>query len=293
MTEPERKRRGRPPKVVSMPAEQAAPAPAPAPARGRTKKAQVNALSWEEAIERVMRSTGGAMHYTNIAKEISARGFKSVANPAASVASAFTRARSDPNSIFIPIGNGLYALKESLEPVAEQQADDIVESENETGALKALGMFWQRSSVIWNGKPKLLGRQDEGAANVDFSDQVGVYLLHDRDRVIYIGRAADTLFARLKAHTTDRLGGRWDRFSWFGLRAVSEDGQLVDAPVSWTHSVVIETMEALLIESLEPPLNRKRGDNFSGAEYLQVPDPSIEQRNMKQAFDAFLKSQSE
>jgi hypothetical protein len=53
---------------------------------------------------------------------------------------------------------------------------------------------------------------------------------------------------------------------------------------------VIETLEALLIESLEPPLNRKRGDNFSGAEYLQVLDPDIENRRMKQAFDELLKN---
>jgi hypothetical protein len=35
-------------------------------------------------------------------------------------------------------------------------------------------------------------------------------------------------------------------------------------------------MEALLIESLEPPLNRRRGDNFSGVEYIQAIDPQIE-----------------
>ena len=44
---------------------------------------------------------------------------------------------------------------------------------------------------------------------------------------------------------------------------------------------MIETLEALLIESLEPPLNRRRGDNFSGAEYVQVPDPEIERRQRK------------
>jgi hypothetical protein len=35
-------------------------------------------------------------------------------------------------------------------------------------------------------------------------------------------------------------------------------------------------MEALLIESLEPPLNRRRGDNFSGVEYIQAVDPQVE-----------------
>jgi hypothetical protein len=60
------------------------------------------------------------------------------------------------------------------------------------------------------------------------------------------------------------------------LRSVLDNGQLSDGEVPWGQDVVIETMEAVLIESLEPPLNRRRGDNFSGAEYVQAPDPQIE-----------------
>ena len=143
--------------------------------------------------------------------------------------------------------------------------------------------MWSRT------KPVILGRQSHGAATVDFAEQVGVYLLHDRDRVIYVGRAADGMFARLRAHTWDRLGGRWDRFSWFGLKAVKEDGNLSDAEVPWSHTVVIETMEALLIESLEPPLNRKRGDNFAAVEYLQVEDPDLELAKRKAILEEILK----
>ncbi|ODA67993.1 hypothetical protein A7A08_01162 [Methyloligella halotolerans] len=139
-----------------------------------------------------------------------------------------------------------------------------------------------RERVDWKASnPKLLGKQQAGASDVDFSSQVGVYLLHDGVRVIYVGRASDALGARLRAHTSDRLEGRWDRFSWFGLRAVDESGRLVSSDASWNPSVVLDTMEALLIESLEPPLNRKRGDNFSGLEYLQVTDPAFERLNKK------------
>jgi hypothetical protein len=96
------------------------------------------------------------------------------------------------------------------------------------------------------------------ATDVNFAEQIGIYLLHDRERVIYVGQATDTLFARLKTYTTDRLGGRWDRFSWFGLRGVDANGTLTDHRVPWSQDVVVETMEALLIESPEPPLNRRR-----------------------------------
>jgi hypothetical protein len=83
----------------------------------------------------------------------------------------------------------------------------------------------------------------------------------------------------------DRLGGRWDRFSWFGLLSVEADGELSDSRVPWNQDVVVETMEALLIESLEPPLNRRRGDNLSGIEYLHTPDPQIEAARKKALLD--------
>jgi hypothetical protein len=127
-----------------------------------------------------------------------------------------------------------------------------------------------------------LVKQAAGGTDVNFANQIGVYLLHDRERVIYVGRATtDTLFARLKAHTAGRRGSRWDRFSWFGLRSVRDNGELSDGEATWSQEAVVETMEALLIESLEPPLNRRRGDNLSEAEYIQVPDPQIEKTQNK------------
>lgn len=258
----------------------------------RASVANTADISWDDAIALILSEAGKPLRYTEIADEISTRGMKSVANPAASVSTAFSRSLAGDDSPFIRLGGGQYTLKEqiSVSHEAAPTSVEIAEPDTETGALRAFGMFWQRDAVIWSGKPRLLGRQSEGASDVDFTEQVGVYLLHDRDRVIYVGRASDTLFARLKSHTTDRLGGRWDRFSWFGLRSVYEDGSLAPPSSAWTHRVVIDTLEALLIESLEPPLNRKRGDNFSGAEYLQVADPEIRNREIKKQFEDFLKS---
>ena len=150
------------------------------------------------------------------------------------------------------------------------------------GSLSAFGMFWKRDDVHWSGRPRLLGQQKARASQIDFADQIGVYLLHDRERTIYVGRTLETLHARLKTHTADRMAGRWDRFSWFGLRGVSSDGILIDCPVAWHHSIIIETIEAVLIKSLEPPLNRKRGDRLYGLEYLQVTDPEVARSAKKQ-----------
>ena len=155
-------------------------------------------------------------------------------------------------------------------------------SSEATSSLSAFGMFWNRSHVHWQGQPRLLGKQKATASHVNFAEQIGVYLLHDRERTIYVGRTLEALHTRLKTHTLDRMAGRWDRFSWFGLRGVGKDGALMECPPAWLHSGMVETIEAVLIESLEPPLNRKRGDRLSGSEYLQVSDPEVERYAKRQ-----------
>ena len=236
-------------------------------------------MPWEEAIQKVLANADSALPYAEIAERIVSSGLRrSVgATPAATVASYLSTSLRDKGSPYLRVDRGIYTLKKTAENGPTKPAKGEAPEETiEPGALQAFGMFWQRDLVVWTGKPKLLGKQGIGATDVNFAGQVGVYLLHDRERVIYVGRAIDTLFARLKAHTSDRLGGRWDRFSWFGLRNVADNGELSDRKVPWSQEVVVETMEALLIESLEPPLNRRRGDNFSAAEYLQASDPQVE-----------------
>lgn len=241
---------------------------------------------WFEAIQQALAGASGPMSCPEIADCIIERGIRrnGGATPAQTIAAILSTSLREEDSPFVRVTRGFYALKHSpLQTPLTPEASEAEASDNaQTGALRAFGMYWRRDSVVWSGQPRLVGRQGSGASDVNFAGQIGVYLLHDRDRVIYVGRASDTLYARLKAHTLDRLSGRWDRFSWFGLRGVSADGGLVQEDVPWTPNVVIETMEALLIESLEPPLNRRRGDNFSAVEFIQVTDPQIE-KSQKQA----------
>src|ERR1700690_3093194 len=62
------------------------------------------------------------------------------------------------------------------------------------------------------------------------------------------------LGVRLRQHTLDRLNGRWGRFSWVGVYPVAETGALdTDAIGAYDLTMLIVTMEALLIEGLEPP----------------------------------------
>jgi hypothetical protein len=114
-------------------------------------------------------------------------------------------------------------------------------------------------------------------------------LLHDDREVIYVGRAIDQPLAkRLYQHTYDRLNGRWNRFSWFGVSSVNEDGTLVPPSAFEVEPAdLIAAFEALLIEGLEPRQNRKRGADFRAVEYIQVRDPQIWQRQMTELVQRF------
>lgn len=246
---------------------------------------RANEPTWDDAIGQILQIEGGALHYAEIANRIVTSGIKTFvgATPRHTVASILSTSIRSGSSPYRKVAKGEFALAQTLDaaaqaPLIETEAAGDVDS----GALRALGMYWRREAVVWSTRPKILGRQSAGATNVDFAEQLGIYLLHDRDRIIYVGRAADALVSRLKAHTIDRLEGRWDRFSWFGLRDVGADGALSDAHTTWDQDAVIETLEALLIECLEPPQNRRRGDNLAAIEFLQVKDPDIDRKKNSQ-----------
>ena len=100
--------------------------------------------------------------------------------------------------------------------------------------------------------------------------------------MIYVGRSTDRpLGQRLYEHTVDRLSGRWDRFSWFGIYGVADDSTLITEVPEFNGDAIIQALESVLIESLEPPLNRRRGDNLTAVEFMQGLDPEIERRQTK------------
>lgn len=237
-------------------------------------------MTWEEAIQTVLGEAGVAMHYTEIAEEIAKRGLRTKlgATPHSSVNSYIStslNARGD-RSPYLKTDRGMYMLR-SVQAGPAKAAPAIAQDAGPSGLIRSLGMFWNAAKVNWKSTPRILGQAQAGSDIVDFSDQRGIYLLHDRDRVLYVGRVVDRgLGQRLYDHTRDRLNGRWDRFSWFGLYDVGDDGTLTKADLpGLTADLLIATLEAVLIEALEPPQNRKRGDQYAAAEYLQALDPEV------------------
>lgn len=242
-------------------------------------------LSWKDAIVEVLKDSDEAMHYTDISEAIAERKLKTTfgANPATSVSSTISLSilNERDNSPFVKHTRGYYGLKTRKANVGSAENIKAGETVGEAGLINAFGMYWRRDYVLWNQTPKILGQYQIDSDLVDFSEQKGVYILHSESRVIYVGRTTEQTFGtRLNQHTVDRLNGRWDRFSWFGVLSVSDNATLSKVPPEkFDLEMLIVTMEALLIEGLEPPQNRKRGDQFRAVEFIQVQDPQIKRND--------------
>lgn len=250
--------------------------------------------SWKEAIIRVLRESGSPLHYTEISDQALSRGYYKTdgATPAATVNAQIASSikHDGDKSPFIRVGKGTFALK-NLVPVPPASSSRSVEKlavisetnvDSPESIIRSFGMYWQRDLVVWRNDPKLYGRQQATSKSIDFGKQKGIYILYDHHTVVYVGRSVDRpLGKRLFEHTADRLGGRWNRFSWFGLLEATDDGGLQEAPFNNSLATIIATLEALLIEALEPPQNRKRGDDFSAIEYIQSIDPELKEREIQ------------
>jgi hypothetical protein len=107
-------------------------------------------------------------------------------------------------------------------------------------------------------------------------------VLYDHHAAIYVGRSIDrSLGQRIYEHTLDRVSGRWNRFSWFGLYGVTDNGRLNESKITPTFATLITALEAILIETLEPPQNRRRGDDFMAVEYIQDIDPELKEQELQ------------
>ena len=265
-------------------------------------------MSWREAIERVLNEEGRAMHYSEISELILAKGYYKTegATPDATVNAQITSSikHEGVKSPYLKVSRGTFtvcspalktsiaetpmvALPPSTQTILQEAQTATIEGEPDESVIRCLGMYWQRDLVVWKNEPKIFGKQQALSKPVDFGSQRGIYILYDHHTVVYVGRSVDRpMGKRLYEHTIDRLGSRWNRFSWFGLLNVTDEGKLVEFPIKVTLPSLIATLEALLIEALEPPQNRKRGDDFSVMEYIQDIDPELRERELQNTLRA-------
>ena len=153
--------------------------------------------------------------------------------------------------------------------------------------IKSMGLFWLRTDVFWGTKGQGncgtllgLGKLAKRKGIVDFWEQVGVYALYTADyELVYVGQAGAgkrrALGDRLKDHTKDELAGRWDFFSWFGVRSVNKSGKLQATSLPKrlaSGREVLNVLETICIEVAEPSLNWRRGHVRGIQRYLQYRD---------------------
>jgi len=170
-------------------------------------------------------------------------------------------------------------------------------------AIRNYGFLWERSGVFF-GKPgvsgTLLGSNDR-VKKADFREQSGVYLLYDKNmRPVYVGQAGQgnaRLFNRLKHHTDDHLWNRWEYVTWLGLCRVNATGSLslADRPdrrLAGQVADALDEIEAVLIQVLEPLLN-KQGPRWGDAEeFFQLDDEHLGAVNLESIYEKQLELES-
>ena len=246
-------------------------------------------MSLQDAVRKVLAEAEEPLYYKEIASIIAAEGLRENmgATPDKTVAAALSVMRKNGERIDVP-RRGYYVNRPTIAPspsapILVEDEEDEESADSTAVSVAAYGLYWEREKVEWDlargQKIELLGRPYTAPEPViNFADQQGIYLLHQMQSVTYVGRTSaesNGLFGRLKSHTTNpRRSGRWDRFSWFGLRPVSEEGELLGVPEALTSDQLITILEAVLIETYLPAFNDKRGDDM-GQLYEQVIDPEI------------------
>jgi len=215
-------------------------------------------LKWKEAIEKVLNEEKKQLHYTEIAELIAERGYRKAlgATPQDTVSAQMT---TDINtkkekSIFAKTAKGYYILRKYLNQSVDSETDesepeivnDKIVTKDSHKIVNAFGIYWNRNLVHWKSQPDLLGIQQIGATEVNFKDQIGIYLLHDSRETVYVGQAIEQPLGK---STIQNLG---------------------------------DILEAILIESIEPRQNRKQGNSFVGLEYLQMEAPEIKKKLKQQ-----------
>lgn len=80
---------------------------------------------------------------------------------------------------------GFYSLLERNDKETEitEEAD-----QHKPFSIKACGLYWDREKVQWYyGQRELWGQRSPHALSVNFANQIGIYLLHNWQEIVYVG----------------------------------------------------------------------------------------------------------
>lgn len=163
--------------------------------------------------------------------------------------------------------------------------------------IRNFGRIWERKYINW-GRWGVRGHLNGYVTKnrlADFREQIGIYILYDKDLIpVYIGQAGSgkqTLYSRLKQHETDHLWNRWEYFSWFGFRRVNATGSLSrydDAQKIFkaSGSSLLNEIEGVLITTLEPKLNKQGASWKDVEEFYQLIDDDVKELKLANVIKA-------
>lgn len=242
-------------------------------------------MKWLDAIIEVLRTAEEPMHYVDIAATIIKQGKRAKTEVGATPANSVCAIINKNPDIFKKEDTGKYALCSTFDYAQWKGGDTMTENEEKASIdteitkesrktlIKTFGKHWLREKVDWSKtEPSLLGRQSSKSQSVDFKTMRGIYMLFDNNQLVYVGIAVkESIAKRLRQHTKDRHCTRWNRFSWFGIDGVNQNGTIHKVN---TFNVKIDdvakAMEAIVIEGAEPVHNKRGGDYLKGREYKQL-----------------------
>ena len=156
--------------------------------------------------------------------------------------------------------------------------------------FRTCGLFWKLDDIYFGQvgggghRGQLLGQRESKPfpKSIDFAMQIGVYALYADFSLLYVGQvgggANNRLLARIRQHATGDFRGRWNRFSWFGLRWVKGNGQLSKENEAFhpTRKEVLDHVEGIILQFAEPSLNGQEGRFGDDLErYVQIRSPDL------------------
>ena len=181
------------------------------------------------------------------------------------------------------VGRGVYQLATADDaiPSDETEEDDILEEEETAGSsnqivrVAAFGLYWEKTKVKWNAS-QLLGRPPrcDRRGQLCLTNKASTYCTKTvRSLTLDARRTASMPGCGRTAATTNPCAGTSSPGS--GFRDIDDQtGELKPMPGELDTVHLINILESVLIEALEPPVNGRRGD-FLGHQCEQVPLPEI------------------
>ena len=245
-------------------------------------------MTWDEAIFRVLKESKKPMHYRDIASAIVEQQLRpedKIGSTPAITVNSYLRGEKLKDKVEPTGKKGEYALA-SKNPTssnaASLAASQLDEDSPEDVLITAYGRFWDRKLFETNNN-ELYGTnvQTKKSAIVCFSRYSGIYLLHKGYEVVYVGQATE-LAKRIADHANDDKRNRWDNFSWFSITSLKDNEMPEDVvKKNLSHKSLLDTLEALLIETLGPERNKKVGNDFEDKEFEQIQEVEYLKRKLQ------------